>query len=143
MQLSKVRVNRSKFFLWVTKFVLAYSVFIIVQVWLLNIFLMIPRLELLMLMFLLIAPALISGPLIYRANSNPANRNVGLFILAIEFHFICFALTLAYAGESLGYLHGNGVTEAIPIIFLGALITSAMLYKVFGSSKDRAKTDKA
>jgi hypothetical protein len=113
-----------------SKFVIAYAVLILAQVLVVNMFLAIPRPELLKFVAILIAPSLISGPLIYWSKRNSPKINAWLFIMAVEFHFICFVLGLSYVGTRLNYFSADTVRAVMPFVLLTSLITAGMLWKV-------------
>jgi hypothetical protein len=63
--------RKAKLLSWVGIFVITYAVFILSQAFLANMFLAIPQPELFRFVVILIAPSLISGPLIYWSRRPP------------------------------------------------------------------------
>lgn len=120
--------KKTKMLSWVSIFVITYTVFILSQAFLANMFLAIPRPELFKFGSILIAPSLISGPLLYWSRRNSPKINVWLFITAIELHFVCFFLGLTYAGTKLKYISEDTARNVWPFIILTSIITAGMLW---------------
>ena len=120
--------KKAKLLSWVSIFVITYAVFILSQAFLANMFLPIPRPELFEFAVILIAPSLVSGPLIYWSRRNSPKLNVWLFITAIEFHFVWFFLGLTYACTRLKYISEDTARTVWPFVIFTSLITTGMLW---------------
>ena len=129
--------NRSEWISWVGKFVLYYSLLIALQAWLINLFLNVSTRHLLEFVSLLIAPSLVSGPLIYKSRRNIYKVNSWLFIVAVEFHFVFFTLVIVYAGFLLAYVPQSSFLAIFVCLVSGSLITGATLFRRIKSFNER------
>ena len=123
----------------VGKFVAYYTIVIGSLVWIADVFVKWSKPHLLELLFLLIAPAFVSGFLIFESLRNPRDTKMWLFIAAAEVHLAFVTLVVVYEVFQLNDVISQTSIEAIVVgVALGSLIAAGALYRVI-KSRTRAR----
>jgi hypothetical protein len=140
MEMSTARDRRGRRMRTVGKFVAYYSIVIGSLVWIADVFVKWSIPHLLELLFLLIAPAFVSGFLIYESLRNPRNIKTWLFIAAAEFHLVFVTLVIVYEAFQLNdVLAQSSIEKIVVCVMIGSLVVAVALYKLIKSrngSKD-------
>ncbi len=114
----------------VATFVAHYSLVIVFLVWIADIFVKWSAPHLIELLFLLIAPAFVSGFLIYASLHDRRRINAWLFLAAAEGHLGFVALVLVYEAFQLNDVVSQSVIDEIVICVVAASFVAAVaLYK--------------
>ena len=115
------------------KFVAYYSVVIFSLVWIADVFVKWSIPHLLELLFLLIAPAFVSGFLIYESLHNSRKINTWLFIAAAEFHLVFVTLVIVYEAFQLDDVSQSSIMGIVAGVVAGSLVAAVALYKIIKS----------
>ena len=123
----------------VGKFVAYYTIVIGSLVWIADVFAKWSIPHLLELLFLLIAPAFVSGFLIYESLRNPREIKMWLFIAAAEAHLVFVTLVIVYEAFQLNdVISQTSIDEIVVCVVAGSLIAAGALYKAI-KSRSRSK----
>jgi hypothetical protein len=134
MGLDKGRDDRGRRMATVGKFVAYYTIVIGSLVWIADVFVKWSIPHLLELLFLLIAPAFVSGFLIYESLRNPRDIKMWLFIAAAEFHLAFVTLVIVYEAFQLNdVITQSSIDEIVVCVVVGSLIAAGALYKTIKS----------
>jgi hypothetical protein len=129
MEMSSGRDRRGRRITTIGKFVAYYSIVIFSLVWIADVFVKWSIPHLLELLFLLIAPAFVSGFLIYESLHNPRKINTWLFIAAAEFHLVFVTLVVVYEAFQLDDVAQSSIMGIIVGVMVGSLVAAVALYK--------------
>ncbi|MGD0649064.1 MAG: hypothetical protein ABR971_13840 [Acidobacteriaceae bacterium] len=129
MGLDGERDRRGRRIRTVGKFVAYYSIVIFSMVWIADVFVKWSVPHLLELLFLLIAPAFVSGFLIYESLRDPRKRKTWLFIAAAEFHLVFVTLVIVYEAFQLDDVAQGSIEEIVVCVVAGSLVAAVGLYK--------------
>ncbi|HSY36075.1 MAG TPA: hypothetical protein VK814_10025 [Acidobacteriaceae bacterium] len=129
MGLDKVRDRRGRRIRTVGKFVVYYSIVIVSLVWIADAFVTWSNPHLLELLFLLIAPAFVSGFLIYESLRDPRKIKTWLFITAAEAHLAFVTLVVVYEAFRLDDVAQKSIDEIVVGVVVASLVAAVALYK--------------
>jgi hypothetical protein len=138
MEMSRGRDRRGRRIRTVGKFVAYYSIVIFSLVWIADVFVKWSVPHLLELLFLLIAPAFVSGFLIYESLRNPREIKTWLFIAAAEFHLVFVTLVIVYEAFQLDDVTQSFIMGIVVCVVVGSLVAAVALYKSI-KSRNRSK----
>jgi hypothetical protein len=130
MEMSSGRDRRGRRIRTIGKFVAYYSIVIFSLVWIADVFVTWSIPHLLELLFLLIAPAFVSGFLIYESLRNPGKTKTWLFIAAAEFHLVFVTLVIVYEAFQLDDVAQSSIIGIVICVVAGSLVAAVALYKM-------------
>jgi hypothetical protein len=138
MEMSSGRDRRGRRIRTVGKFVAYYSIVIFSLVWIADVFVKWSIPHLFELLFLLIAPAFVSGFLIYESLRNRREIKTWLFVAAAEFHLAFVTLVIVYEAFQLNdVISQSSIEEIVVCVVAGSLVAAVALYKRIKSRNRR------
>ena len=137
MEMSSGRDRRGRRIRTVGKFVAYYSIVIFSLVWIADVFVKWSIPHLFELLFLLIAPAFVSGFLIYESLRNPREIKTWLFVAAAEFHLVFVTLVIVYEAFQLDDVARSSIMGIVVCVVAGSLVAAVALYKRIKSRNRR------
>jgi hypothetical protein len=140
MEMSSGRDGRGRRIRTVGKFVAYYSIVIVSLVWIADVFVKWSIPHLIELLVLLIAPAFVSGFLIYESLRNPRKINTWLFIAAAEFHLVFVTLVVVYEAFQLDDVAQSSIMGIVICVVAGSLVAAVALYKRIKSRNGSKET---
>jgi hypothetical protein len=140
MEMSSGRDRRGRRIRTIGKFVAYYAIVIFSLVWIADVFVKWSVPHLLELLFLLIAPAFISGFLIYESLRNPGKTKTWLFIAAAEFHLVFVTLVVVYEAFQLDDVAQSSIMGIVVCVVVGSLVAAVALYKRIKSRNGSKET---
>ena len=137
MELTMGSDRRGRRFIAVGKFIAYYTIMIVSLVWIADVFVNWSVPHLLELLVLLIAPAFVSGFLIYESRRKVGAINTWLLIGGAEFHLVFVTLVIVYEVFHLDGVPQSSIDGIVWVVAVGSLITAVTMYRKIKSRNRR------